>query len=336
MGVFSLLYGLMIFFIAVAASMAVTVPLLGTLVRLRANYNPKALQLDPEGDVTPHTGPVVTSYFGMMMRTRRLEGISGLYKGLMPTLISTLIISSFAVVALHGSVINPRGHARFDAPSDSILGMLAFSFFFMFVSLPALVVTNRTITTPHKLPYFKPRYALSLLLSPTERLRPWTLYLTPGLLASQCLHVLYVLLVLRTTRRFLLPSLSTYPTMADGQTGIPEDFTVLRLGIYGIIAIASTFVLCPLEVISIRLSIQRNHANAQGFGSVEQEEEADAATAQAEYAAPEEDVIGLRNEKDPYTGLVDCVKSIAQEEGVGALYRGWWLTMLSGIIGAFS
>lgn len=65
-----------------------------------ANYNPKALQLDPEGNVNVHTGPVVTSFFGMLRRVHRIEvsahypdtplfapaygavqGWAGLYKG---------------------------------------------------------------------------------------------------------------------------------------------------------------------------------------------------------------------------------------------------------------
>ena len=50
-----------------------TVPLNGALVRLRANYNPKGLQLDPEDGVQPHTGPVITGFFAMMKRIRRLE-----------------------------------------------------------------------------------------------------------------------------------------------------------------------------------------------------------------------------------------------------------------------
>ena len=54
-----------------------TVPLTGALVRLRANYNPKGLQLDQEGNVEPHTGPVVTSFFGMLRRVKRIEVSSG-------------------------------------------------------------------------------------------------------------------------------------------------------------------------------------------------------------------------------------------------------------------
>lgn len=44
----------------------------------------------------------------------------------------------------------------------------------------------------------------------------------------------------------------------------------------------------------------------------------------------------LRHERDPYIGLVDCAKRIAQEEGPTALYRAWWVTMLACIATAFS
>lgn len=66
---------MLFFFLAftLAVSLAITVPLTGTLVRLRANYNPKGLQLDTEGNVEPHTGPIVTSFFGMLLRVKRIE-----------------------------------------------------------------------------------------------------------------------------------------------------------------------------------------------------------------------------------------------------------------------
>lgn len=140
------------------------------------------------------------------------------------------------------------------------------------------------ITTPHKLPYFKPRYSLRVLLTPTERRRPWILYLTPGLLASQFLHVAYVILGLRSLRHLLLPVLS--------QKGIPhkEDFPPVRLALYFVVVLFSTAILTPLEVIATRLAIQRNHATPE-LNSVVQEEEGDAEEF-AEYAGAEEDVIG--------------------------------------------
>ena len=61
------------FILSLAFSFAVAVPLAGALVRFRANYTPKGLQLDGEGGVQPHTGPVVNSYFAMLARIKRLE-----------------------------------------------------------------------------------------------------------------------------------------------------------------------------------------------------------------------------------------------------------------------
>ena len=58
---------------SLAISLVIPVPLTGALVRLRAHYNPKGLQLDPEGGVQPHTGPVITSFFAMLGRVYRIE-----------------------------------------------------------------------------------------------------------------------------------------------------------------------------------------------------------------------------------------------------------------------
>lgn len=72
-------------------SLLITVPLTGALVRVRgmyayrrishaslnhalaANYNPRGLQLDADGNIEPHTGPVVTSFVGMLARVKRIE-----------------------------------------------------------------------------------------------------------------------------------------------------------------------------------------------------------------------------------------------------------------------
>jgi hypothetical protein len=69
---------LLLFALFLAIFLLITVPLTGALVRLRANYNPKGLQLDPEDGVQPHTGPVITSFFVMLSRVRSLE-VSGVF-----------------------------------------------------------------------------------------------------------------------------------------------------------------------------------------------------------------------------------------------------------------
>ena len=125
--------------------------------------------------------------------------------------------------------------------------------------------------------------SLRVLLTPTERRRPWILYLTPGLLAAQVIHIGYAVSVVGSARRLILPDLP--------ETGIPKakDFTPLRLTMFLLLLILSTAILTPLEVISTRLAIQRNHRSAE-YNSVSQEEEGDAEPC-ADYGGAEE-VIG--------------------------------------------
>ena len=140
------------------------------------------------------------------------------------------------------------------------------------------------ITTPHRLPYLAPAHSLRVLLTPTERRRPWVLYLTPGLLAAETLHIAYVVLGLRALRHLLLPEVTGH----DNNDW--EQVSWLRLSIFYGIVIASTIILSPLEVVSTRLAVQRNHAAAE-YNSVVQEEEGDAEETM-EYAGADEDVIG--------------------------------------------
>ncbi|GBE80998.1 hypothetical protein SCP_0307210 [Sparassis crispa] len=328
MAVLEALFLLGVLALSIAISLIVTVPLTGALVRLRANYNPRGLQLDPEGNVEPHTGPVVTSFFGMLKRVKRIEGWSGLYKGMMPTLLASAVLTAFAVIALNST--SASYHGRVNPPSAGPFGVLAYGLFSMLISLPATIITYRSITTPYKLPYFRPIYSLRILLTPTERRKPWILYLTPGLLLSQILHVVYTAFILRALRSFLVP----LPSPGDASD---VHFSSIKFGIYVGIEIWSTAVLCPLEVLATKLAIQRNHA-APEYNSVEQEVEEDAVMTEeyTEYSGVEEDVIGLRHEKDPYLGLVDCAKRVVDEEGWKALYRAWWLTMLGGVLSAFA
>ncbi|KAI8993111.1 mitochondrial carrier [Trametes punicea] len=302
--------------VSLVVSLLITVPLTGALVRLRANYNPKALQLDPDGNVHVHTGPMVTSFFGMLRRVYRIEGWAGLYKGLMPTALATIVLTMFAVAALDSRGL--ASHNRIDVIDAGVFGAIFYSIFGMLIALPATILTYRSIVTPYKLPYFGAVYSLRILLTPTERRRPWILYLTPGLLTSEILRILYRMLVLRTLRILLL-----------------KDFTAFKFGIYLAVEILSVAITCPLDVMTTKLAIQRNHATAE-YNSVEQEVEDDAVEVHeyAEYSNQEEDVIGLRHEKDPYLGFVDCFKRIVDEEGWQTLYRAWWVTVLGAIVSA--
>jgi hypothetical protein len=73
MGIIALISAFLIFCLASSVSLLIHVPLLGALVRFRANYTPKGLQIGEEGGMTPHVGPVVPNYFAMLLRIKRIE-----------------------------------------------------------------------------------------------------------------------------------------------------------------------------------------------------------------------------------------------------------------------
>lgn len=303
-------------FLALSVILAVVIPFTGVLVRFRANYNPKGLQLDAEGAPVVHTGPVVNSYIAMFMRVYRLEGLAGLYKGLVPTAITTVSLTIFVLLFVDAE--KPRRHSRYRAPDSGILGTLFYSIMMLIVQLPTTIITYRSITTPVRLGYFNFMQALRVLLTPTERQKPWILYLTPGLMAAEVAHILVVVFVLGPFRRILLPAFSSPDTKL-------EDVSGWSFLLYTVLAAICTAIMAPLEVISTRLAIQRNHSSAE-LNSVQQEG-GDDGEPMEDYGSDEE-TIGLREEGDPYLGLADCAKRILHEEGVMTLYRAWWLTLL--------
>lgn len=148
----------------------------------------------------------------------------------------------------------------------------------MLVALPAAIITYRSIVTPYRLPWFSAVYSLRILLTPTERRRPWVLYLTPGLLIAQVFHAAYTVVIIRSIRILLLSN---------------DNFSSIKFGIYVAIEVLSTAITCPLEVMTTKLAIQRNHTTVE-YNSVEQEVEDDAVEGHeyAEYSGQEEDVIG--------------------------------------------
>lgn len=130
-------------------------------------------------------------------------------------------------------------------------------------------------------------YSLRILLTPTERRRPWIIYFTPGLFAAQFVRVVYQIVFIGTLKQFLLP------TVTDLTESPLANANPVKLGILIVIGLLSTSILCPLEVIASKLAIQRNHA-APEYNSVTQEVEEDDVTPEeyVDYAGADEDVIG--------------------------------------------
>lgn len=325
----------------IAVGLAISVPIAGAIVRLRANYTPKGLQLNQEEDINESShvapearvGPAVNGIINMVRRIYRLEGWPGFYKGYMTALASTMLLTIWAVLTIPGHAkYRPRGQMHI--PATGIIRGLLYGFGALIVSIPYEILFNRAVCTPHRLPWFRPMESLRIILTPYEVRKPWVLYLTPGLVAARMLIVVWVVAVARIVRAMLLPSLADglgNARDAEDQNRMTKHLNPTNVMIFLLFSMSSTAVLCPLEVLATRLSVQRNHPSTDADVAID-----GMADPAADYIGEEEDVIALRSEEDPYLGLVDCARRMIDEEGPGSLFRAWWLTMLAVTLGGFA
>ncbi|KAJ7111772.1 hypothetical protein C8R44DRAFT_677361 [Mycena epipterygia] len=278
----------------------ITIPFVGVLVRYRANYTPKAgaVRLDGEDGLAAAPSSDSISYFGMMKRVYRIEGWAGLYKGIMPSIIASLIaivmLVPVSVVLASGHRTMP--HGRVYLPAQSVMWSITFALSTIPVLLlvPLTIITNRAFTTPHKLAAFAPKAALRVLLSPAERAQPLRLYLAPGVALALVLEA-FVTPVLSLLRYVAEPHLAPIPALA---VGLP----VLAL---------ATVLVTPLEVMVARLTLQRRGLDFE-----------------IEPTPDTEAVMDFRTQAPPYTSLLDCGRTMVAEEGWRVLFRAWWLTAL--------
>jgi len=325
----------------ISVGLAISVPIAGAIVRLRANYTPKGLQLNQEEDVNgsshvapeARVGPAVDGIVNMMRRIYQLEGWPGMYKGFMPAFVSTILLTLWALLTIPGHAkYQPR--SQMHVPSTGIFRGLLYGMGALVVGIPYEILFNRAVCTPHRLPWFQPTEALRIILTPYERRKPWVLYLTPGLLAARIAILVWVVAVARTVRGMLLPSLANGLGSAhdeEDQNRMTKYLNMTNLTIFILFSVSSTAVLCPLEVLATRLSVQRNHPRTDADCAID-----GLADPAAEYIGEEEDVIALRSEEDPYLGLTDCASRMVDEEGFSSLFRAWWLTMIAVTLGGFA
>src|ERR1700733_9076814 len=97
---------------------------------------------------------------------------------------------------------------RYSAPEAGSLTLLGYSICVTLLAIPFTIFTNRAMVTPNRLPWTNPSVAWRILLTGKEQRRPWNLYLIPGLLLCQFLHIFFVVLILHNLRRLIIPSWS--------------------------------------------------------------------------------------------------------------------------------
>lgn len=275
----------------------------------------------PSSLCSDRVGPVLTSIWPTLGRIKRIEGWRGFYKGAIPALLTTVMISIASIIFV-GSSVHKGPKGSYTVPEAGAIRTGLFTIVLTLITLPMTVITNRCIITPYLLP-FDAKMALRLVLTPDEYAKPWKLYRAPGLLVSVVLHVLWVTLVARSVKWILV-----------SKTDDGSIVSIPLLIIFLIFQLLSSLLLTPLEVIATRLSIQRNSYSPYSRAS---QSEAGAALPEGiAFAGEAEDVIGLRPEEEPYDGFLDCLMKIKEEEGAVALWRAWWVTALGNLGSAFS
>lgn len=165
----------------------------------------------------------------------------------------------------------------------------------------------------------------SSVLSPEERHNLLKIYLVPGIFSS-LLSLDFAYLSLIHARHALWYF----------QLDSPVELILLSLSVLLI-----TLILCPLETIVTRLALQKYRSKyfrsppvtvlpLQFWDDVIEDQVLRGQTGRLFLG--DEDVITLRDETDPYEGMVDCARKIVKEEGWDVFWRGWLIAFFINIV----
>ncbi|TFK75179.1 hypothetical protein BDN72DRAFT_955187 [Pluteus cervinus] len=207
-------------------------PLANVAVRHRAEYYPKSKD-DSENDVLR----VRETRFTLRRLVKKVwekEGLEGFYKG------SALIMLNALLPLFTKFFVTPSPITIYANPS----------LFFNMLYIPFLIISYRSVTTPHFLPLKKPLEIIKNILTSQERRRPYILYFTPGL-------VIAFLLSIGLQCFLLLPLRNDVWRMFKGDNSTANQIarTVADLTM----VIITTLILCPIDVVITRLVLQRNY-----------------------------------------------------------------------------
>ncbi|KAJ6537377.1 hypothetical protein DFH09DRAFT_89216 [Mycena vulgaris] len=275
-------------------------PFVGVLIRYRANYSPKTGEVHLGGEDGPASSSSDSiSYFGMMKRVHRVEGWAGFCKGILPSIITTGLVFFLAEAIFTVFFSHP---IRLLVDPGRILIFIGFAMRIIpaLLLVPMTIITNRAIITPHKLAALDARAALRVLLSPVERAHSLRLYRAPGVALTLVLEAL----VGPTLGHLCLAALRLPLGLVIG-AALP-------------VIVLATALLTPLQVILVRLTLQRLGPDALVPDD-----------APPVYAGQ---TVDIRTQSTPYKGLFDCGCKIVDEEGAHVLFRAWWFTLLAMVI----
>jgi len=315
-------------------------PLPSILIRLRAHYAPRQgplyLSDDPSGNGNEGTADRgssdagqasygddsnVRSYISLATRMMRIEGRKGFTQGIFVYLVYGRLIyltSAFKILW-----IGPRSTLL------RTIGDLLVTLAFSTIRLPILVFLYRAITSSR---YIRVSQMFSALLSPGERRNLLKLYLIPGLFTSVLsLDIAYYCLTLLRDWLFVFRYVAPVDLWFSPNFFTFRHESLLELFLlFGSILVITIF-LCPLELIVVRLALQKYrtthyHSPSASVLLTISDDEHEIGGLQGREGIQflgSEDVINLRGEIEPYGGLVDCAKKIVSEEGWNVFWRGW-------------
>ncbi|TFK53157.1 mitochondrial carrier [Heliocybe sulcata] len=305
-------------------AIGILLPFLNVVTRVTVYYAPNVIRLEGSEDEEAHilgpSEPAPTTYLRMRRRILRVEGKTGLIKGCLPFALKFLMLTvAYVLYAAPGIFGGYRGNPSLLHGTLLRAAMAACAN--ILITLPFQVISTRCIVTPYQLPWSRPLSSLRLLLSEAELKKPWLLYaisgLLPALLLMAGVEVVYDRVQVVFFERYaILPP--------DGASGVIPLRVFLALATFGV----KSVITIPLNMVVIRLSVQQTNLG----GSIQLAdpspylEESDSGIRKY---SEDEDVVQLREE--PYTGLVNCLRSIIREEGGLALYRGWMICLTQGV-----
>ncbi|KAK7015479.1 hypothetical protein VNI00_019136 [Paramarasmius palmivorus] len=190
--------------------------------------------------------------YSLMRRVRQIEGLWGmLLKGLVPRILEWILITVpiilYAHLATHlgpYDITKPQLVLYITCPDYRVQDTVLLFIISILVGLPFHVLVVRATTTKYVLSYCRPTLSLKLLLSPTERRHPWTLYTIPGLFLGFILQIAVPLGLTNLSGRLMYPHLGMKSNSA-------MDILLAQLAV----TIGAKLLCVPLYVANTRLAM---------------------------------------------------------------------------------
>ncbi|KIM40522.1 hypothetical protein M413DRAFT_445968 [Hebeloma cylindrosporum] len=191
-----------------------------------------------------------------------------------------------------------------------------------------LVATYRVIVSPHKIRLSAPKEMFRLIFTEYERRNPLRLFQYSGIAMPFLYGICLDMLVIQKLRDMIGPVDTPFNPPEDIQPS--EAYKMIlypiwpelrKIALHLLMPAFFTLILSPVDVIVTRLAVQPVHGPPSASTEERDVEKNSTLMAPPSY-------LHLTTEQQPYHGFVDCFIRIRSEEGMGTLYRSYWLTFL--------